>query len=109
MTAVEVNHIVKSFSGKTAVNDLSFSVTPGEIVGLIGPLVRDVRPEGRLEWYHGLAHGAPLNLNPLPVEFWRFCPEVPVGWERLVERFHFLKRLLWVPVRSSRSESLSVV
>ena len=46
MTAVEVNHIVKSFSGKTAVNDLSFSVVPGEIVGLIGPLVRDVRSEG---------------------------------------------------------------
>ena len=37
MTAVEVNHMVKSYSGKTAVNDLSFSVTPGEIVGLIGP------------------------------------------------------------------------
>ena len=37
MTAVEVNHLIKSFSGKTAVNDLSFSVVPGEIVGLIGP------------------------------------------------------------------------
>ena len=37
MTAVEVNHLVKSFSGKTAVNDLSFSIVPGEIVGLIGP------------------------------------------------------------------------
>ena len=37
VTAVEVNHMVKSYSGKTADNDLSFSVTPGEIVGLIGP------------------------------------------------------------------------
>jgi ABC-2 type transport system ATP-binding protein len=37
MTAVEVNHLVKSYSGKTAVNDLTFSVDPGEIVGLIGP------------------------------------------------------------------------
>jgi ABC-2 type transport system ATP-binding protein len=37
MMAVEVNHLIKSFSGKTAVNDLSFSVVPGEIVGLIGP------------------------------------------------------------------------
>ncbi len=37
MTAVEVNHIVKSYSGKTAVNDLSFTVVPGEILGLIGP------------------------------------------------------------------------
>jgi ABC-2 type transport system ATP-binding protein len=37
MTAVEVNHLFKSYSGKTAVDDLSFSVVPGEILGLIGP------------------------------------------------------------------------
>lgn len=37
MKAVEVNHLFKSFSGKTAVNDLSFSVVTGEILGLIGP------------------------------------------------------------------------
>jgi ABC-2 type transport system ATP-binding protein len=37
MLAVEVNHIVKSFADKVAVNDLSFTVTQGEIFGLIGP------------------------------------------------------------------------
>jgi ABC-2 type transport system ATP-binding protein len=37
MLAVEVNHIVKSFADKTAVDDLSFSVAPGEMFGLIGP------------------------------------------------------------------------
>jgi len=37
MLAVEVNHIVKSFTDKTAVDDLSFSVAQGEIFGLIGP------------------------------------------------------------------------
>ena len=37
MKAVEVNHLFKSYSGKVAVNDLSFSVVPGEILGLIGP------------------------------------------------------------------------
>jgi ABC-2 type transport system ATP-binding protein len=37
MPAVEVNHIVKSFADKVAVNDLSFSVAQGEIFGLIGP------------------------------------------------------------------------
>ncbi len=37
MTAVEVNHLIKSYSGQTAVNDLSFSLVPGEILGLIGP------------------------------------------------------------------------
>ena len=37
MLAVEVNHIVKSYADKIAVNDLSFSIAPNEIFGLIGP------------------------------------------------------------------------
>jgi len=37
MIAVEVSHVVKSFADKIAVNDLSFSVSEGEIFGLIGP------------------------------------------------------------------------
>jgi ABC-2 type transport system ATP-binding protein len=35
--AVEVNHVAKSFADKAAVDDLSFSVSPGEMFGLIGP------------------------------------------------------------------------
>jgi ABC-2 type transport system ATP-binding protein len=37
MQAVEVNHVVKSFTDKLAVDDLSFSVAQGEMFGLIGP------------------------------------------------------------------------
>src|SRR4030042_2567971 len=37
MLAVEVNHIVKFYADKVAVDDLSFSVAQGEIFGLIGP------------------------------------------------------------------------
>jgi ABC-2 type transport system ATP-binding protein len=37
MLAVEVSHVVKAFTDKVAVNDLSFSVAKGEIFGLIGP------------------------------------------------------------------------
>jgi len=37
MKAVEVSHLYKSYTGKRAVEDLSFSVNPGEILGLIGP------------------------------------------------------------------------
>jgi ABC-2 type transport system ATP-binding protein len=37
MPAVEVSHIVKAFADKIAVDDLSFSVSQGEIFGLIGP------------------------------------------------------------------------
>jgi len=34
---LRVEHVTKSFAGLTAVADVSFSVTPGEIIGLIGP------------------------------------------------------------------------
>jgi ABC-2 type transport system ATP-binding protein len=37
MQAVEVNHVVKAFTDKVAVDDLSFSVAQGEVFGLIGP------------------------------------------------------------------------
>jgi ABC-2 type transport system ATP-binding protein len=37
MTAVEVNHLVKSYADVIAVDDLTFIVEPGEILGLIGP------------------------------------------------------------------------
>ncbi len=35
--SVEVNHILKSYGDRAVVNDLSFTVKPGEIFGLIGP------------------------------------------------------------------------
>jgi ABC-2 type transport system ATP-binding protein len=37
MPAVEVNHIVKSYKDKKAVDDLTFIVNQGELFGLIGP------------------------------------------------------------------------
>jgi ABC-2 type transport system ATP-binding protein len=37
MTAVKINHLYKSYNGKPAVEDLTFSVNPGELLGLIGP------------------------------------------------------------------------
>jgi ABC-2 type transport system ATP-binding protein len=37
MHAVQVNHVVKSYADKVAVDDVSFSVESGEIFGLIGP------------------------------------------------------------------------
>jgi ABC-2 type transport system ATP-binding protein len=37
MDTVTVSHVVKSFADKVAVNDLSFTIAPGEIFGLIGP------------------------------------------------------------------------
>jgi len=37
MTAVSISHLHKSYNGKPAVEDLSFDVNPGELLGLIGP------------------------------------------------------------------------
>jgi ABC-2 type transport system ATP-binding protein len=37
MTAVAVRHLYKSYGSVAAVKDLTFSVEPGEILGLIGP------------------------------------------------------------------------
>ncbi len=34
---LEVNNVTRRFQGLTAVNDVSFRITPGELVGLIGP------------------------------------------------------------------------
>jgi ABC-2 type transport system ATP-binding protein len=36
-TAIAVSHLVKSYAGVTAVNDISFTVAQGEILGLLGP------------------------------------------------------------------------
>jgi len=37
MFSVEVNHILKTYGSRAAVNDVSFDVNQGEIFGLIGP------------------------------------------------------------------------
>ena len=37
MTAVAVHNLTKSYTGKPAAQDLSFTLDPGEILGLIGP------------------------------------------------------------------------
>src|SRR6201987_1406934 len=36
-TAIAVSHLVKTFAGVAAVNDISFSVARGEILGFLGP------------------------------------------------------------------------
>jgi ABC-2 type transport system ATP-binding protein len=81
MKAVEVNHLFKSYSGKTAVNDLSFSVVPGEILGLIGPngagksttiktILNFIRPDsGDVTVFGGTLNDAGKNqLGYLPEE-----------------------------------------
>ena len=37
MTAVKINHLFKSYNGNPAVEDLTFALNSGELLGLIGP------------------------------------------------------------------------
>ncbi len=37
INAIEVSHLTKRFAQKTVVDDISFSVKPGEVFGLLGP------------------------------------------------------------------------
>ena len=37
VNAIEVNHVSKSYGSVKAVDDVSFSVSKGEVFGLIGP------------------------------------------------------------------------
>ncbi|KRN01472.1 ABC-type multidrug transport system, ATPase component [Levilactobacillus senmaizukei DSM 21775 = NBRC 103853] len=37
VNAIEVSHLTKKFGDKTVVDDISFSVEPGEVFGLLGP------------------------------------------------------------------------
>ncbi len=34
---IEINHLTKQFGAFTAVDDLSFTVQPGEVLGFLGP------------------------------------------------------------------------
>jgi len=36
-TAIEVEHLTKTFPGKVAINDISFSIDQGQVVGFLGP------------------------------------------------------------------------
>ena len=81
MTAVAVHNLFKSYGSQVAVRDLSFSVAPGEMLGLIGPngagksstikMILDfMRPDsGEIEILGGQMTEATKNrIGYLPVE-----------------------------------------
>lgn len=82
---LEVRHLVKRYLGVTAVNDVSFAVSPGEVVGYLGPngsgksttvrmLTRLTAPTSGAVWFAG------TDTSRDPVGFRRrfgYVPEEP--------------------------------
>jgi ABC-2 type transport system ATP-binding protein len=93
---IEVDHLTKHYGSFVAVDDLSFTVAPGEIVGLVGPngagktttlrcLVGILRPTG------GAVRVGGHDLVKAPVEAKRrlaWMPDEPHLFEYLTVREH---------------------
>jgi ABC-2 type transport system ATP-binding protein len=111
--AIEVSHLTKSFGGRTAVADVSFSVARGEVFGFLGPngagKTTTVRVLGTLiEPTAGSAMVAGIPLGQARAEEIRqhisIMPEAPGLYQRLsvAENLEFFARLYGLPRRQER-------
>jgi ABC-2 type transport system ATP-binding protein len=111
--AIEVSHLTKSFGGRTAVSDVSFSVARGEVFGFLGPngagKTTTVRVLGTLiEPTGGSAVVAGIPLGQRRAEEIRqhisIMPEAPGLYQRLsvAENLEFFARLYGLPRRQER-------
>ncbi len=119
--AVEVSHLSKSFGGRAAVEDVSFSVAPGEVFGFLGPngagKTTTVRILGTLiAPTSGSATVAGIPLSPANGAEIRqrisIMPEAPGLYLRLTvtENLRFFARLYGLPRREVRiGEALAAV
>ncbi len=111
--AIEVSHLTKSFGGRTAVADVSFSVARGEVFGFLGPngagKTTTVRILGTLiEPTAGSAVVAGIPLGSSRAAEIRqhisVMPESPGLYQRLTltENLEFFARLYGLPRRQER-------
>jgi ABC-2 type transport system ATP-binding protein len=119
--AIEVSRLTKSFGGRTAVDDVSFSVARGEVFGFLGPngagKTTTVRMLGTLiapTSGSATVAGIPLNrANEAEIrQRISVMPEAPGLYRRLTvtENLEFFARLYGVPNRQARmSEALEAV
>jgi ABC-2 type transport system ATP-binding protein len=111
--AIAVSHLTKTFGGRTAVDDVSFSVARGEIFGFLGPngagKTTTVRILGTLiSASAGSATVAGLPVGPASAAAIRqrisVMPESPGLYQRLsvAENLDYFARLYGLPGRAAR-------
>ena len=44
MTVLTANHLCKTYGKRSVVKDVSFSVSQGEVVGILGPMAPEKQP-----------------------------------------------------------------
>ena len=120
-TAIEVSHLSKTFGGRSAVDDVSFSVGKGEVFGFLGPngagKTTTVRMLGTLiAPTSGSASVAGIPIGPAGDAEIRqrisITTEAPGLYKRLTvaENLDFFARLYGLPGRQARIfEALSAV
>jgi ABC-2 type transport system ATP-binding protein len=113
---IEVEHYSKLYGDFRAVHDLSFSVAPGDVLGLVGPngagKTSTLRAlAGILQPSSGTIRINGIDLQQEPVRAKRhlaFIPDEPQLFEYLtvIEHLRFMGRLYQVPDAESRIDPL---
>jgi ABC-2 type transport system ATP-binding protein len=113
---IEVEHYSKLYGDFRAVHDLSFTVAPGDVLGLVGPngagKTSTLRAlAGILQPSSGTIRVNGIDLQQEPVRAKRhlaFIPDEPQLFEYLtvIEHLRFMGRLYRVPDAESRIEPL---
>jgi len=113
---IEVRNLVKRYGDFTAVHGLSFTVAPGEVLGLVGP-----NGAGKTSTLHSLAgiirptggdiriDGHDIVSDPVPAKrALAFVPDEPQLFEYMTVDDHltFIARLYGVPDAADRVEPL---
>jgi ABC-2 type transport system ATP-binding protein len=96
---VEVSHLTKSFNGVVAVNDLSFSIEEGEILGLLGP--NGAGKTTLIQMFLGL-------ITPTAGEICIFGLDLKRHREEILSQVNFSSTYISMPTSLTLRENLTV-
>jgi ABC-2 type transport system ATP-binding protein len=97
---LEVSHLTKRFGDFTAVDDVSFEVKPGEILGLLGP-----NGAGKTTTMHMLLG----VITPTAGSIRMFGLDLATQRERILQRVNFSSTYISMPMALTVEENLWVV